>query len=95
MKHRLEFNNVENNNRNMGVNTPFILAYNGVEVGGEYATAQGRFHAMQRQMGRQITLENYQELLRLPVNEWVSIYQFNAIDKLECSFENDIYECSR
>jgi len=94
-KHRLEFYNVKYYNRNMGVNTPFILAYNGVEVGGEYATAQGRFHAMQRQMGRQITLENYQELLRLPVNEGVSIYQFNEIDKLECSFENDIYECSR
>ena len=92
-KHRLEFNNVEYNNRNMGVNTPFILAYNGVE--GEYPTVQGRFRAMQRQMGRQITLENYQELLRLPVNEGVSIYQFNAIDKLECSFGNDIYECSR
>jgi len=46
-------------------------------------------------MGRQITLENYQELLRLPVNDAVSIYQFNAIDNLQCGYENDIYECSR
>ena len=88
-QHRLQFNNVKYINRNRDVNIPLILAYNSSEG------YSGRFREIERQMGRQITLENYQELLRLPVNDAVSIYQFNAIDNLQCGYENDIYECSR
>jgi len=89
-EYRLNFNNVNYINQN-SFNFPFIIAYNSC---GDFQCDE-RFIEVQRQMGRQITLENYQKLLDLPVNDAVSIYQFNAIDNLQCGYENDIYMCDR
>ena len=90
-QHRLQLNNVKYIHRNRDVNVPSIVAYNSC---GDNSCFE-RFTELEQRMGHQITVENYQELLRLPVNDAVSIYQFNTIDNLQCGYENEIYRCER
>ena len=81
-QHRLQFNNVKYNHRNRDANVPFILSYNNFE----------HLRQIEREMGSQITIENYQELSR-SVNNGISIYQFTDINNLECGYSDDIYYC--
>tara|TARA_B100001250_G_scaffold378162_1_gene367788 strand:- start:63 stop:1820 length:1758 start_codon:yes stop_codon:yes gene_type:complete len=81
-QHRLKFNNVKYNHRNRDASVPFILSYNNFEY----------LRQIEREIGSQITIENYQELSR-SVNNGISIHQFTDINNLECGYIDDVYHC--